>query len=98
MTKRPPTFTMNITNAQRDIIDFLVEVVHGGYFNKSSLILELIKRHAKDYLLLPHDIVLTDEELLDLMVEKNNSNIKAILGEEKFNKIMAQRKEVESNE
>lgn len=98
MTKRPPTFTMNMTDTQKDLIDFLVDVVHGSYFNRSSFILELIRRQSKEYLNLPHDIFLSDEELLELMIEKNNNDIKAFLGDEKFNQIMAQRKGVESNE
>ena len=102
MSKKPilrTNLTVSMNEMQRDMLDFAVTVIHHDRYSNAALIVELIRNNLKNYVGLGiEDIALSDEEILDMAIEKNNLSIKAVLGEEKFNQLMNQRKEGDKNE
>lgn len=70
MSKDYTNFNMRITNTQKDIMDFVENVIHEGIYSKSALILNYFRNNAFGYLGFNDEVNLTDEMLLTLLVEK----------------------------
>lgn len=87
MTKKKG-FSMVTTETQRDLIDTLLFIEFGNAnISVAAYILELVRNRAKSYLSFPEDLQIPDEELLARVIDKHQSGIKSILGEELYNKL-----------
>jgi hypothetical protein len=64
-------FNMKLTDTEKEIMDFVTEVIHGGRYSKSDLVIELFKQNALYYLGLPEEAVgIYDEVLLSALKKK----------------------------
>lgn len=81
-------FSMVTTETQRDLIDTLLFIEFGNAnISVASYLLELVRDRAKSYLGYPEELQIPDEELLAQVIDKQQSGIKSILGEEVYNKL-----------
>lgn len=66
-------FSMQITETQKDIMDFATEVIFDQYeFSKAEMVFYLVKKSALDYVGIPIDELfsISDEILYSMMREK----------------------------
>ena len=98
MTKPKKTvLQIPMTEAQSDLMDFLLDSIYGGMYSKSSFVLNSIRDEIKGYVGLGDFVGLTDELLLELAIAKNKENIISAIGKEKYNQLLSE-KEGDKNE
>lgn len=85
--------TISLTQTQSDMFDFLLTILHHNVHTKVSYVLSCIRNEIKGFIDLPEEISLPDEQLLELAIQRNESNIKSIIGEENYNRLKEQKGE-----
>ena len=69
-TNNTTNFNMKLTDTEKEIMDFVTEVIHSGRYSKADLVVELFKQNALHYLGLPDDAIAGDDKfLLSLLKE-----------------------------
>lgn len=93
-------FNMQLTNTQKEIMDFSVDVIFAEYkFSKANLVSMLIKKSALDYLNLFDEKLLfdiSDEQLLLLLKQQKRDkdmDLISMLGLEKYKSMIKEGKE-----
>ena len=98
MTKsKRPVLQVAMNEDQDNLLDAVLEIVHSNRYNKTSFVLEAIRREARGFISLPDDISITDEKLYDLVIDRNEQNVISIIGQEKYDEFWKE-KEGEKNE
>lgn len=70
MGKDKTNFNMQLTTTQKDIMDFVTEVIYGDYgFSKADTVIELFRQSAIDYLGIDFKNRIDDETLFYLLKE-----------------------------
>lgn len=90
--------TITFNETQMDMFDFALQIVNHNMLNRTSYLLSAIRQDIKDYLDLPDDISLPDEQLIKLASKRNEGNIKSIVGEENYEILLKEMKEREKGE
>lgn len=85
------SYSMMITEAQKDIMDFVVDVVEDGVYSKAHLVMESFVTRAKGYCGLPDDLIMSDEMLLSALKSSkrlSDYNMIPIVGVENYKKMI----------
>lgn len=97
MSNDKTNFNMQLTTTQKQIMDFVTEVVFEGYnYSKADMVSLFFKNNAIEYLHLgiePHSI--SDEMLLALLLDEKKTkdlDLVSIIGVEQFEKLIADAK------
>lgn len=77
--------TIAFYDDQMDLFDFVLTNLNHGVYNRTSYLLNKVRQEVREFLSLPHDVSLSDEQLLILAVQQNESNIKNVVGEKNYN-------------
>lgn len=77
--------TISFDDAQMDLFDFVLTNINHGVYNRTSYLLNSVREEVRRFLDLPSNISLSDEQLLLLAIERNEENIKSIVGEKNYN-------------
>lgn len=98
MANDKTNFNMQLTTTQKQIMDFVTEVIFEGYnYSKADMVSLLFKNSAIEYLHLgvePYSI--SDEMLLALLLEekkRKDLDLVAVIGVDQFEKLIADAKE-----
>jgi hypothetical protein len=90
-------FNMKLTDTEKEIMDFVTEVIHGGRYSKADLVIELFKQQALDYLDLPEEAIgIYDEVLLSALKKKKmdeDITMVSMVGVEQYKKLIKDYKE-----
>lgn len=101
MANDKTNFNMQLTTTQKEIMDFVTEVVYEGYnFSKADTVIELFRDRAIGYLGINFDGRLNDDTLLALLKEEKKEHDFSMirtLGADKFEKLIATSKSTYPN-
>lgn len=90
-------FNMKLTDTEKEIMDFVAEVIYYGDYSKSDLVIELFKQAAINYLGLPEEAKgIYDEVLLSALRKKKMDEDIAMInmvGAEQYKKLIEDYKE-----
>lgn len=86
-----PVLQIAMTQEQMDLLDIVLEIVHSNRYNKTSFVLEAIRREARGFVSLPDEISVTDDKLYDLVIDKNEQNVISVIGQEKYDEFWKQK-------
>lgn len=93
-------FNMQMTETQKDIMDLMIDYTYNGAkVSKASYIWDLIYNHAMQFLCFPEELKLTDDIILQELLEKKQDEqemIKKMIGEEKYNDLIEKYKKESS--
>lgn len=86
-------FSMQMTETQKEIMEYLIEFRHQGQGSKANYINQLILGDAMEFLGLPLNFMneLKEEDILQELKEhaaEEQRKIIAFIGEDKYNKLM----------
>ena len=87
MMDKKTNMTISFNQTQMDMFDFTLEIIKHSMHNRTSYLLSCIREDLKNFLDLPDEVALPDEQLLELAIQRNENNIKAIIGEENYKKL-----------
>lgn len=97
MGKDKTNFNMQLTPTQKEIMDFVTEVIFDGHnYSKADTVIELFRNSAIDYLGINYDGRFDDETLLSLLKEekfRQDLDLVAVIGTERFEKFINESKE-----
>jgi hypothetical protein len=74
-------FNMQLTDVQKEIMDFVTEVIYSDYnYSKAEVVLELFREAGIQYLGLPEEAIGNDDDILlfSLKEEKMNKDVSTI--------------------
>lgn len=77
--------TISFNDAQMDLFDFVLTNLNHGVYNRTSYLLNTVRQEVREFLGLPHDVSLSDDQILILAINQNESNIKNVVGEKNYN-------------
>lgn len=81
-------FNMQLTDTEKEIMDFVTDVIFEGTYSKAQLVLDFFKEKAIDYLGLPEEAMgLYDEVLLSSLKKHkfdNDVDMVGMVGIDKF--------------
>ena len=98
MSKQERTvLQVSMTREQMDLLEAILQIIHHDRYTKTGFVMECIRNNARNYLGFPDDIGLTDTQLLDMVIDKNQNDIIAFIGQEKYDALL-NKKEGEKNE
>lgn len=101
MAKDRTNFNMQLTMTQKEIMDFVTEVIYGDYgFSKADAVIELFRQSAIDYLGMDFKNRVDDEILLYLLKDQKrfeDMGIIRTLGPEKYQALIDESKAVNPN-
>ena len=79
---------MALSNTQLDLLDFVITVLNHDMQSRTSYFVTNIRNDIKEFMNLPYDLSIPDDQLLDLAVNRHNENIKSVIGVENYNLLM----------
>lgn len=77
--------TISFNDSQMDLFDFVLTNLNHGVYNRTSYLLNTVRQEVREFLGLPHDVSLSDDQILILAINQNESNIKNVVGEKNYN-------------
>jgi len=96
MGKDKTNFNMQLTTTQKDLMDFVTEVIYGDYsFSKADTVIELFRNRAIEYLGMEFKNRIDDETLLYLLKgQKRDEDMSLVktLGVDKFQALIDESK------
>lgn len=97
MANDKTNFNMQLSITQKDIMDFVTEVIYGDYgFSKADAVIDLFRNSALNYLGLEFDGRINDEMIYQLLLEQKRSkdlDLISFMGLAQYEKITANSKE-----
>jgi hypothetical protein len=84
-------FNMQLSDTQKEIMDFTTDVIFNGQFSKAGVVLELFKSEALNYLSYPADCDLSDEIILSALLShkrEEDSKLIGFLGTAQYRKVV----------
>lgn len=86
MENRKTNTTMAFTNAQYEMFDFVIQVIHHDMATKTSFVVDALRNEIKNYLGIKDELSVPDERLIEVAMNKHEALIKSLMGEENWNK------------
>lgn len=91
MSTNYTNFNMRITDTQKDIMDFVCDVIHDGLYSKSALVLKYFRDNAFGYIGFEDNVTISDEMLLTLLFERKKEkdfDMIRVVGVENYKKMI----------
>jgi len=89
-------FNMQITDTQKDIMDFITDVVFFDQISKAGVVMELFREKAYSYLNFPDDTNLSDEMILSALLSnkrEEDSRLIGVIGTLQYRKLIDEYKQ-----